>query len=79
MGYAGNSTPSYVIPTVVGCDDKTATSSVSDAGRGKMDDLDFFVGDDVRGAAACVGPRFRGHAACVWAFRRPLLGLDIFS
>lgn len=42
MGYAGNQTPSYVIPTVVGTDEKAEPS------RGKMDDLDFFVGDDVR-------------------------------
>lgn len=44
MGYAGNTNPSYVIPTVVGRDDKVGAAESS---RGRMDDLDFYVGDEV--------------------------------
>lgn len=44
MGYAGNSEPSFIIPTAV------ATSNKSDG----VSDLDFFIGDDVRrGTPAC--------------------------
>ncbi len=73
MGYAGNSNPSYVIPTVVGSDEK----ATADPSRGKMDDLDFFVGDDVRGKACCA------ISACVSArvcfVRRPSLDHELFS
>jgi len=42
MGYAGNMNPSYIIPTVVGSDEKAG----AEPSRGKMDDLDFYVGDE---------------------------------
>lgn len=63
MGYAGNTNPSYIIPTVVGSDDKAAAEPV----RGKLDDLDFFVGDEVLCRAAPLRPRcLPTPSCCVW-------------
>ena len=45
MGYAGNAEPACIIPTVIavgGSDNKTGTLTQ----KGKIDDLDFYIGDD---------------------------------
>lgn len=43
MGYAGNSEPSYIIPTCIAVGDDRSTSMTK---KGKIDDLDFYIGDD---------------------------------
>ncbi len=60
MGYAGNTMPSYVIPTAVASDEKAVSGA-----RDKLDDLDFYIGDEVRGATWLqpAAPRF-ALAAC---------------
>lgn len=49
MGYAGNSEPSFIIPSSIAIKEKNASSNAA-ALRwntvGKVDDLDFFTGDD---------------------------------
>ena len=67
MGYAGNLTPSYVIPTAVASDDKVVSG-----GRDKLDDLDFYIGDEVR---------VWGHSCrlTVAASRRPPWPIFFFS
>ena len=45
MGYAGNAEPACIIPTVIavgGSDNKTGPLTQ----KGKIDDLDFYIGDD---------------------------------
>jgi hypothetical protein len=39
MGYSGNNDPQYIIPTCIA----TSTSKVT---RGRIDDLDYFIGDE---------------------------------
>lgn len=47
MGYAGNSTPSYIIPTAIGIKEqaKVGDSAARRVGKG-LDDLDFYIGDE---------------------------------
>jgi hypothetical protein len=47
MGYSGNSEPSFLIPTAVGTNEESGADSIR-GGRDGINDLDFFVGDDVR-------------------------------
>eukprot|EP00294_Goniomonas_avonlea_P008699 CAMPEP_0114563342 /NCGR_PEP_ID=MMETSP0114-20121206/13053_1 /TAXON_ID=31324 /ORGANISM="Goniomonas sp, Strain m" /LENGTH=410 /DNA_ID=CAMNT_0001749171 /DNA_START=23 /DNA_END=1255 /DNA_ORIENTATION=- len=42
MGYAGNVEPSYIVPTVIATDDSVGKQTQ----KGKIDDLDFFIGDE---------------------------------
>jgi actin-related protein 3 len=41
MGYAGNSLPSYIVPTVIASNEQVGTA----ASQG-VDDLNFLIGDD---------------------------------
>ena len=42
MGYSGNNDPQFIIPTAI------ATNSLTQAQakKGRIDDLDFFIGDE---------------------------------
>jgi actin-related protein 3 len=42
MGYAGNVEPSYIVPSVIGVNDKRVVASKKDG----IDDLDFHIGDE---------------------------------
>jgi actin-related protein len=47
MGYAGNSEPQYIVPTAIATkDDITAGEFVRS--RDGLEDLDFYIGDEVR-------------------------------
>jgi actin-related protein 3 len=46
MGYAGNSEPSYIIPTCIAVADDKGTSMTK---KGRIDDLDFYIGDEALG------------------------------
>lgn len=50
MGYAGNSEPSYIVPTVIAVDGG-AGGAGNLTKKGRIDDLDFFIGDDALGMA----------------------------
>jgi len=39
MGYSGNNDPQFIIPTCI-------ATSTSKGTRGKIDDLDYFIGDE---------------------------------
>uniref|UniRef100_A0AC35TRK5 Actin-related protein 3 n=1 Tax=Rhabditophanes sp. KR3021 TaxID=114890 RepID=A0AC35TRK5_9BILA len=55
MGYAGNSEPNFIIPSAIAVKEKNASSNAA-ALRwntvGKVDDLDFYTGDDCFAPAA---------------------------
>ena len=46
MGYAGNTDPSFIVPTAVATADEAGSSSSSGKMSG-VSDLDFYVGDEV--------------------------------
>ena len=46
MGYAGNSEPSYIVPTVIGTNQNSVASKVSGSKSSGVDDLTFHIGDD---------------------------------
>ena len=48
MGYAGNATPQYIIPTAIASREGAAGSRTGAGQQGAMSDLDFHIGDDVR-------------------------------
>ena len=47
MGYAGNSTPSYIIPSVIGVKESAGVGSSASRRMGRgVEDLDFHIGDE---------------------------------
>jgi len=47
MGYAGNSQPSFIIPSTIGIREKAAVGDSAQRRLGKgLEDLDFFIGDE---------------------------------
>uniref|UniRef100_A0A914MF56 Actin-related protein 3 n=1 Tax=Meloidogyne incognita TaxID=6306 RepID=A0A914MF56_MELIC len=51
LGYAGNSEPQFIIPSTIAIRD-AVTAKSSGGGMGKIDDLDFFIGDEALSPAA---------------------------
>eukprot|EP00295_Goniomonas_pacifica_P020737 CAMPEP_0175858556 /NCGR_PEP_ID=MMETSP0107_2-20121207/29730_1 /TAXON_ID=195067 ORGANISM="Goniomonas pacifica, Strain CCMP1869" /NCGR_SAMPLE_ID=MMETSP0107_2 /ASSEMBLY_ACC=CAM_ASM_000203 /LENGTH=411 /DNA_ID=CAMNT_0017175007 /DNA_START=9 /DNA_END=1244 /DNA_ORIENTATION=- len=51
MGYAGNIAPSYIVPTVIATDDSVGKQTQ----KGKIDDLDFYIGDEAMSNKAGYG------------------------
>uniref|UniRef100_A0A1I8C3E2 Actin-related protein 3 n=1 Tax=Meloidogyne hapla TaxID=6305 RepID=A0A1I8C3E2_MELHA len=51
LGYAGNSEPQFIIPSTIAIRD-AVTAKSSGGGLGKIDDLDFFIGDEALSPAA---------------------------
>lgn len=49
MGYAGNSKPQYIIPTAIGTKDDIIAGDFVRRQDG-LEDLDFYIGEEVRGA-----------------------------
>ncbi|KAK0427952.1 hypothetical protein QR680_010505 [Steinernema hermaphroditum] len=56
LGFAGNSEPQFIIPTAIAVKDKIGSNAASlrwnASGGGKIDDLDFFIGDEALSPAA---------------------------
>jgi len=48
LGYAGNPEPSFVIPSCIAVDDSVGSASTGSVAtkKGRIDDLDFFIGDE---------------------------------
>jgi len=53
MGYAGNTEPSYILPTIIATNEATSgksagvkTGATSSAAKKGVEDLDFFIGDE---------------------------------
>lgn len=54
MGYAGNSEPQYIVPTAIATkDDITAGEFVKS--RDGLEDLDFYIGNEVRQSCTLLG------------------------
>jgi len=53
MGYAGNSEPSYIIPSIIAVNEASSKQATGASGKGApaqkkgIEDLDFFIGDEV--------------------------------
>ncbi|PAV90181.1 hypothetical protein WR25_17233 [Diploscapter pachys] len=57
LGYSGNSEPQFIIPSAIAVKDRIASSQAAalrwnTAGGGRIDDLDFFIGDEALSPAA---------------------------
>ncbi|PAV83626.1 hypothetical protein WR25_21657 [Diploscapter pachys] len=57
LGYSGNSEPQFIIPSAIAVKDRIASSQSAalrwnTAGGGRIDDLDFFIGDEALSPAA---------------------------
>ncbi|CAD6184597.1 unnamed protein product [Caenorhabditis auriculariae] len=57
LGYAGNSEPQFIIPSAIAVKDKVASSNAAalrwnTGGGARIDDLDFFIGDDALSPSA---------------------------
>jgi len=61
MGYAGNSDPQFIIPTVIATKDERSSGTGTIKAKKGIEDLDFHIGDDALAnavrARACVNPR----------------------
>jgi actin-related protein 3 len=54
MGYAGNAEPSYIIPSTIAVGG--ADSGATVRSRQGIDDLDFYIGNEVRAASEALPP-----------------------
>jgi actin-related protein len=65
MGYAGNSEPSYIIPTCIAVADDKGTTLTK---KGRIDDLDFYIGDEAIGQKqySVSYPIRHGQVRCVF-------------
>lgn len=50
MGYAGNTEPQYIIPTVIATNDSAGKKTAAAAKKG-VEDLDFYIGDEAQSYA----------------------------
>ncbi len=48
MGYAGNVGPQFIIPTLIATREEGKDASRVVRRTGEMDDIDFFIGNEVR-------------------------------